>query len=534
MSGKMIKSGMEVKEAIKRGVNKIADAVGATMGPRGLTIGFRQNWGTYQNTKDGITVAKQISFSDQFEDYGAQMVRTASSKTCDSAGDGTSASAVLAQAIYNKGFSLLAADYNAMLLKRGMEKAVKIIVEELDKMAKPIQEHSEIEQIGSISANDPDIGALIARAVDKVGRDGIITIDESNTNETTLDVTDGMQFDRGYLSAYFVSNMEKSQVELINPYILIHEERLEDIQILLPIFEEVAGQGRPLLIISEDYGQTLLASLIVNKQKGSFISCPVKSPGYGERRKEMLKDLATLTGATLFSKELGNDVSKCDIEHLGQAKKIVVNRVSTTIIGGVGTKEEITNRVNQIRDDMKHLDVTNAYELKRMQERLAKLVGGVAVIKVGAPTEPEMKEKKDRVEDAMHATRAAVEEGIVPGGGVALLRCLPALKEYANTLEDQGERAGVGIIISAIEAPIRLIVKNAGGMPDVVVAKVLESENMNFGYNAMTDKYEDLIESGVIDPKKVVRSAIQNAASVASMLLTTEAVIADEIEDKEE
>lgn len=533
MSGKIIKFNEEARKLIQKGVNKLANTVGSTLGPQGRNVMFRQSWGIPAITKDGITVAKNISFKDQFEDMGAQLVRSAAQKTVDSAGDGTTTATVLTQSIYNKGLYLLASGYNPMDLKKGIDKAVKVAVDFLNEITKPIQTQEEIEQVGSISANDPEIGALIAEAVSKVGKEGVITIDESSTFETQLDISEGMSFDRGYITPWFVTDVEKSQVELNNCYVLIHEDRLEDVKSLVPLFEEIAKQGRPLLIIAEDFGQNLVATLILNKRNGSFFSCPVKSPGFGERRKEILKDLAVLTGATLFAKELGNDVTKCEMEDLGSAIKVIVNRTGTTIIGGGGEKEDIIARVNQIRDDMKHVD--NDYDKKRMQERLAKLAGGVAIIKVGAPTEPEMKEKKDRVEDAMHATRAAVEEGIVPGGGVALLRCIPLLKEFSDTISNRGEKAGVDIVISALQAPIRLIVSNSGGMPDVVVAAVMSESAVGFGYNAATDTYENLIESGVVDPKKVVRLALQNAASVASMLLTTEAMIADDVsEDSKE
>lgn len=532
MSGKIIKSKMEARELIKKGVNKLADTVGVTLGPRGRNVCMRQSWGTPQITKDGITVAKAISFKDQFEDIGAQLIRAAAQRTVDESGDGTTTATVLAQAIYNKGLYLLAADYNPMDLKRGIDKAVKIVVEHLDSIAKPINSKNEIEQVGSISGNSKEIGSIIAEAMDKVGKDGVITIDESSTTDTILDVSEGMQFDRGYVTPWFVTDTEKSQVEFKNCYVLIHEDRLEDVNVLVPLLEAIAKEGRPLLIIAEDFGQNLLATLIINKRNGAFYSCPVKAPGFGERRKEILKDLAILTNATLFSKELGTKIDRCELSDLGVAGKVLVNRTHTTIVDGTGSKESITARVNQIRDDLKHLD--NEYDRKRAQERLAKLVGGVAVIKVGAPTEPEMKEKKDRVEDAMHATRAAVEEGIVPGGGVALLRCIPVLKEFSKTILDHGEKAGVDIIISALESPIKLIVQNAGGLPDVVANKVLENDNVNYGYNASTGNYEDLIESGVIDPKKVVRSAIQNAASVASMLITTEAIITDDVSEQKD
>lgn len=531
MAGKTIKFNVDARNSIKKGVNSLADAVNVTLGPKGRNVSIYRSWGIPHVTKDGITVAKEISFKDQFEDMGAQLVRAAAQRTCDEAGDGTTTATVLAQTIYNKGLQLLAVDYNPMYLKRGIDKAVEAVVDHLDTFVKPTQDRDEIAQIGSISANDPEIGQLIAEAMEKVGKEGVITIDESPTLNTYLEVADGMEFDRGYVTPWFITNAEKSQVEMEDALILINEERLEDVNVLVPLFQEVSQMGKPLLIISEDFGQNFVATLIVNKRKGALFSCPVKSPGFGERRKEILKDLATLTGATLFSKELGTDLSKCDISNLGTARKIIVNRAATTIVGGGGSKEDVQNRVTQIRDDIKHCDTE--YDQKRMKERLAKLVGGVAVIKVGAPTEPEMKEKKDRVEDAMHATRAAVEEGIVPGGGVALLRCKEAVREILSILDDREEKSGAEIILEALEAPLRLIVSNAGGSPDMVVSKILENDDINFGYNAATGEYEDLVKSGVIDPKKVVRTALQNAASVASMLITTEAMVADDPEDKD-
>jgi chaperonin GroEL len=532
MAGKIIKSGTEMRALIREAVNELGDAVGYTIGPNGKNVCIRQSWGNPHITKDGVTVAKSIDFKDQIKSNAAQLVKSAAQKQVDECGDGTSCCSVLTQAIYNKGFQLIAADYNQMAIKKGIDKAVKVAVEYLNGIATPIDSEEEIKQVGTISANDAEIGALIADAFSKAGKDGLITIDESSSAETTLEFSDGMNFDRGYYSPWFITNIEKSTVDFANAYVLIHEDRLEDIKVLVPLLEEVSKQGRPLLIISEDFGQNFVATLIMNKRNASLFTCPVKSPGFGQRRKEILKDLAVLTGATLFSRELANDVSRCEMEDLGQAEKIIVNRGSTTIVGGGGSKEELKARCNQIRDDIENAD--NDYDAKMMKERLAKLVGGVAIIKVGGNSEPEMKEKKDRVEDAMYATRAALSEGVLVGGSVALLRCIPLLNELATTLTDIGERAGALAVASALEAPIRLISQNAGGKPDVIVNTVMASENPNFGYNAATDIYEDLILSGVIDPKKVVRCAIQNAASVASMLLTTEAMIVDEEEDKDE
>lgn len=528
MLGKVIKFNTEAREAISKGVNKLAKAVSVTLGPRGRNVSLYRNYGIHV-TKDGITVAKEISFKDQFEDIGAQLVRMAAQKTCDEAGDGTTTATILSQSIYNKGLKLLAVNYNPINLKKGIDIAVKSVVKELSKLSKPIENHDKITQIGSISANDPEIGELISTAMKKVGKEGIITIDESNAMETHLEFSDGVKWDRGYSSVWFITNTEKTQVDFKEAYILISEEPLEDVTQLVPLFQEVSRSGKPLLIIAEDFGQNFIATLIANKQKGSLFSCAIKAPGFGERRKEILKDLSILTGSKLFAKELGTEVSTATINDLGTVKKAIVNRVSTTLIGGGGDKEHIKNRVTQIRDDISNCK--EEYDKKRMKERLAKLVGGVAIIKVGAPTEPEMKEKKDRVEDAMHATRAAVEEGIVPGGGVALLRCRKVVEEVIARLEDREEKSGAEIILSSLEEPLRMIVYNAGGSPDMVISKILENEDCNFGYNAASAKYEDLLASGVIDPTKVVRVALQNAASVSSMLLTTEAMVADEEEN---
>lgn len=531
MAGKVIKFNIDARAALKRGIDKLTKTVGVTLGPKGRNVAMRQPWGGIHISKDGITVCKSIEFSDQFEDMGAQLVRSAAQTTVDETGDGTTTATILTSEIYNQGLQLLATGFDPIGLKKGMDKAVIKIVECLDNMAQKIEDIEKIAQIGSISANDESIGKLIAEAMEKVGKDGVITIDETPEDRTYLQITEGMEFDRGYANPLFITNMEKVQVEFNDCYILLHEERLEDVNSIVHVLNGIAKTGKPLLIIAEDFSQNFLATLITNKRNGALYSCPVKAPGFGERRKEMLKDLAILTNATLFSKDIGVDIKKCELKDLGVAKKVLVNRISTTIIDGAGTKESIKARINQIKDDIKNVD--NDYDKRRMKERLAKLTGGIAIVKVGAHTETEMKEKKDRVEDALHATKAAVEEGIVPGGGVALIRCIKPVTEFLDTL-DRTERAGAEIILSAIQAPLRLIVLNAGGKPDVVVERVLLNENVNFGYNANTNVFEDLVQSGVIDPKKVVRSALQNATSVASMLLTTEAVVVDEEETKKD
>lgn len=530
MSGKIIKFDTEARKAIQNGVNKLAKAVVVTLGPRGRNVGLYQSLNSLPHiTKDGITVCRDIFFKDKFEDMGAQLVRSAAQRTCDDAGDGTTATVALAQVIYNKGLKLVEAGHNPVCLKRGIDKAVVKVVDKLGELTKPVLDHAEIEQIGTISASDPEIGKLIAKAMEKVGKDGVITIDESKKSlDTYLEFEDGMRFDRGYVTPWFITNVEKSQVELTDCYILIHEEKVEDVQSLVPLFTEISREGKPLLIIAEDFGQNFVATLILNRQKGSLFSCPVKSPGFGERRKEILKDLAVLTGASLFSKELGTSVANVDVPDLGFAKKVVVNRSGTTIVGGGGKKEDIQARVQQIRDDMEHCDTD--YDKRRMKERLAKLIGGIAVIRVGAPTEPEMKEKKDRVEDAMHATRAAVEEGVVPGGGVALLRCRSVVEELIDELTDGEEVAGAKIIFEALSTPLGFIVENAGQSAAVIINEVSNQKD-GWGYNVATGQYEDLVKSGVIDPKKVVRCALQNASSVSSMLITTEAIVADDPEN---
>lgn len=529
---KVIKFGPQAREAVSRGVNKLADAVGVTLGARGKNVCLVEPWGP-KVTKDGISVARGISFKDQFENLGAQLIRQAAQKSVDVAGDGTTSATVLAQSMYNNGLKYLAADFNAVDLQRGMNKATDIVVKKLNEMQKPVEEQSEIEQVGSISANNEEIGKIISNAMEKVGRDGIISIGESSSNETILEFSDGMEFDKGYVSSWFINDVEKFNVTFENCYILLHEERLEDIKSVLNLLNDITrnGGGRPILIIAEDYSENFTATMVVNKKNGALISCLVKAPGFGQRRKEIMQDIGALTGATVFSRDSGNDVTKATLNDLGTVKRAVITRTSTTMIGGSGNKDNIMKRVAQIKNDLEHVE--NDYDRRMLRERLAKLVGGVGIIRVGAPTEIEMKEVKDRVEDAMHATRAAVAEGIVVGGGVALLRCVPALKELHDTSTDLGERAGIDIIMKALEAPARLIAKNAGAKEDMVVAKIMESENKNFGYNAATGQYEDLMASGVIDPKLVVRSAVQNATSVATMLLTTEAIVVDDPEDKE-
>jgi len=526
MSSKLVKYHEEARTSIMAGVRKLADAVSVTLGPKGRHVLIRRQWGSPQVTRDGVTIAKEIFLNDQYEDMGAQMVKEAAQTTVDEAGDGTTTATVLARSIYEEGLKLLAARYNPMDLKRGIDKAVAAVVEELDNIAKPTQDPSDIAKIGTISANDKGIGELLSQAMAKVGKDGVITIEESQSFKTYLDVTEGMQFDRGYITPYFVTNVEKVQVELDECLILLHDGKYENIKEVEPLLQEVSRAGKPLLLIGEDYGKNFLANLIINKQHGTLFSCPVKAPGFGERRKEILKDLAILTGGTVFSEETGMTFKKAEMEHLGAAKRVIVDRNSTTIVDGGGTTEELKARMNQIRDDIKNCD--SDYDKRTMKERLAKLTGGVAVIRVGAATEPELKEKKDRVEDAMHATRAAVEEGIVPGGGVALLRCRKAVEDMIGVIPDAGEQEGAKIIFTVLDAPLRTIVENAGGKPDIVVNEILGHDTRSAGYDASRGIYCDLVEAGIIDPKKVVRCALKNAASVASMLLTTEALVADD------
>jgi len=527
MSTKSIIYSTAAREKVKSGVDKVTNAVAVTLGPRGRHVLIGRPWGSPHVTRDGVTIAREIFLLDQYEDMGAQMIKLAAQKTVDDAGDGTTTATVLTQAIYSEGLKLLVADYNPMPLKRGIDKAVTAVVEELGNITKQTQDPADIEKVGTISANDSDIGKLLSQAMAKVGKDGVITIEESPSLQTFLEITEGMQFDRGYITPYFVTNVDKVQAELEECYVFIHDGRLENVKEIEPLLQAVSANGKPLLFIAEDYGKNFLTTLIINKQRGTLFSCPVKAPGFGERRKEILKDLAILTGGTVISDEAGISLKQVDLKHLGVARKVVVNRASTIIVGGAGTTETLKARMNQIKNDIENCD--SEYDRKTMRERLAKLSGGVAVVKVGAPTEPELKEKKDRVEDAMHATRAAVEEGIVAGGGVALLRCQPTVSRLIESMTDKEEREGAKIIFNSLEAPVRTIVHNAGGKPDIVVERLsATTDNRGFGYNAATDTYEDLLASGIIDPKKVVRCALQNAASIASMLLTTEALLADD------
>src|SRR6188508_2994163 len=516
---KQIIYGEESRQAILRGVNALADAVKVTLGPKGRNVVTDKKFGSPTITKDGVTVAKEIDLKNPVENMGAQMVREVASKTSDTAGDGTTTATVLAQAIYREGIKMVVAGANPMELKRGIEKAVEAIVDQLKKLSKPVSGHM-IGQVGTISANsDETIGKIIAEAMAKVGKDGVITVEEAKSMETSLDVVEGMQFDRGYLSPYFVTDPERMEVVLENPVILIHEKKISSMKDLLPLLEQVARAGRPLVIIAEDVDGEALATLVVNKLRGTLQAAAVKAPGFGDRRKAMLEDIATLTGGRAITEDLGIKLENIKIEDLGKAKKITIDKDNTTIVEGAGAQSAIEGRVKQIRAQVE--DTTSDYDREKLQERLAKLVGGVAVIKVGAATETEMKEKKARVEDAMHATKAAVEEGIVPGGGVALLRASKVLK----SLEVAGdEQVGVKIIARAIEEPMRWIAANAGHEGSIVVQRVRDMKDEE-GFNAQTEQYENLVAAGVIDPTKVVRSALQNAASIASLLLTTEAVI---------
>ncbi|MGH9253525.1 MAG: chaperonin GroEL [Vicinamibacterales bacterium] len=525
---KQIIYGEQSRQAILRGVNQLADAVRVTLGPKGRNVILDKKFGSPTITKDGVTVAKEIDLKDPLENMGAQMVREVASKTSDTAGDGTTTATVLAQAIYREGAKNVVAGANPMELKRGIEKAVEVIVEEIKKMARPVSGNM-VAQVGMISANsDLTIGKIIAEAMDKVGKDGVITVEEAKTLETSLDVVEGMQFDRGYLSPYFVTDAERMEVVLENPVILIHEKKISSMKDLLPVLEQVARLGRPLLIVAEDVDGEALATLVVNKLRGTLHAAAVKAPGFGDRRKAMLEDIATLTGGKAITEDLGLKLENIKIEDLGKAKKITIDKDNTTIVEGGGTSAAIEGRVKQLRAQVE--DTTSDYDREKLQERLAKLVGGVAVIKVGAATETEMKEKKARVEDAMHATKAAVEEGIVPGGGVALLRGVKAL----DKLKLEGDQlVGLQIIKRAIEEPMRWIAINAGEEGSIVVAKVKDMKQ-DEGFNAATEVYEDLVKAGVIDPAKVVRSALQNASSIASLLLTTEALVSEIPEDKKD
>jgi len=525
---KQIVYGEHSRQAVLRGVNQLADAVKITLGPKGRNVVLDKKFGSPTITKDGVTVAKEIDLKDPLENMGAQMVREVASKTSDTAGDGTTTATVLAQAIYREGAKNVAAGANPMDIKRGIEKAVEALTAELKKMSKPVSGNM-VAQVGTISANnDETIGKIIADAMDKVGKDGVITVEEAKTLETSLEVVEGMQFDRGYLSAYFVTDPERMEVVLENPVILIHEKKISSMKDLLPVLEQVARLSRPLLIIAEDIEGEALATLVVNKLRGTLQAAAVKAPGFGDRRKAMLEDIATLTGGKAITEDLGLKLENIKMEDLGKAKKITIDKDNTTIIEGAGSSAAIEGRVKQLRTQVE--DTTSDYDREKLQERLAKLVGGVAVIKVGAATETEMKEKKARVEDAMHATKAAVEEGIVPGGGVALLR---ASKVLAHLKLGGDQQIGVNIVARAIEEPMRWIASNAGQEGSIVVQKVREMKD-DEGFNALTDTYENLVKVGVIDPAKVVRSALQNASSIASLLLTTEALICDIPEEKKD
>ncbi|MBP6715368.1 MAG: chaperonin GroEL, partial [Acidobacteria bacterium] len=526
---KQIIYGEESRQAILRGVNALADAVKVTLGPKGRNVVIDKKFGSPTITKDGVTVAKEIDLKDPLENMGAQMVREVASKTSDTAGDGTTTATVLAQAIYREGIKMVVAGANPMELKRGIEKAVEVMIADLQKLSKPVS-GTMIGQVGTISANSDDtIGKIIAEAMDKVGKDGVITVEEARSMETSLDVVEGMQFDRGYLSPYFVTDTERMECVLENPVILIHEKKISSMKDLLPLLEQVARGGRPLVIIAEDVDGEALATLVVNKLRGTLQVAAVKAPGFGDRRKAMLEDIAILTGGRAITEDLGIKLENIKIEDLGKCKKLTIDKDNTTIVEGAGDQKAIEGRVKQIRTQVG--ETTSDYDREKLQERLAKLVGGVAVIKVGAATETEMKEKKARVEDAMHATKAAVEEGIVPGGGVALIR---ASKAIDSLKLEHDQKVGADIVRRAVEAPLRWIATNAGVEGSIIVQKVKESKDANYGYNASTDTYEDLVKAGVIDPTKVVRSALQNASSIASLLLTTEAMVADIPEEKKE
>jgi chaperonin GroEL len=523
---KQVVHGEESRSAILRGINQLADAVKITLGPKGRNVVIDKKFGSPTITKDGVTVAKEIELKDNLENMGAQMVREVASKTSDVAGDGTTTATVLAQSIFKEGVKTVAAGANPMALKRGIDKAVERATEEIHRLAKPVK-GDMIAQVGTVSANgDATIGGIIAKAMDQVGKDGVITVEESRTMETSLEVVEGMQFDRGYLSPYFVTDAERMEATLENALILIHEKKISSMKDLLPLLEQIAKMGKPLLIIAEDVEGEALATLVVNKLRGTLNVAAVKAPGFGDRRKAMLEDIATLTGGKVISEDLGIKLESVQVSDLGRAKKITIDKDNTTLVEGGGKQADIEGRVKTIRAQIE--ETTSDYDREKLQERLAKLVGGVAVIKVGAATETEMKEKKARVEDAMHATRAAVEEGIVPGGGVALVRAAKVLEKFDVTKDgDSDEQIGVSIVRRALEEPLRQIVQNAGKEGAVVVERVRSDKNDNFGFNAQTEEYEDLVKAGVIDPAKVTRTALQNAASIAGLMLTTEAMVSE-------
>ncbi len=529
MAAKQIVFREEARDKILSGVQQLAKAVKVTLGPRGRNVVLAKSWGSPTVTKDGVTVAKEIELPDPYENMGAQMVKEVASKTSDVAGDGTTTATVLAEAIYSQGLKAITAGYNPMEVKRGIDKAVGITIDSLQALSKKVKDHSEVAQVGTISANgDSFFGETIAEAMDKVGKDGTITVEEAKSTETTLDVVEGMQFDRGYLSPYFVTDQEAMESVLEDAYILIHESKLSNLKDLLPLLEKVSKAGKPLLVIAEDVEGEALATLVVNKIRGTLQVCAVKAPGYGDRRKAMLQDLAMLTGGTVITEDLGISLESVQLADLGQAKRVVVEKENTIVIEGGGKAADIKGRVEQIRRQIE--DTTSDYDREKLQERLAKLAGGVAVIRVGAATETEMKEKKARVEDALHATRAAVEEGIVPGGGVALIRAIAKLEGVKGDTE--GETIGIRIIRRALEEPLRQIASNAGVEGAVIVEEV-RSKKGSFGYNARTEEYGDMIQMGVVDPTKVVRTALENASSIAALLLTTEAMVTDEPEEEE-
>ncbi|MAW81742.1 MAG: chaperonin GroEL [Parvularcula sp.] len=524
MSAKEVKFDVEARDKMLRGVDILANAVKVTLGPKGRNVVIDKSFGAPRTTKDGVTVAKEIELEDKFENMGAQMVREVASKTNDEAGDGTTTATVLAQAIVKEGAKAVAAGMNPMDLKRGVDLAVAKVVEEIKARSTKIASSSEIAQVGTISANgEKEIGEMIAQAMDKVGNEGVITVEEAKSLETELEVVEGMQFDRGYLSPYFITNADKMVAELEDPYILLHEKKLSNLQSMLPLLESVVQSSRPLLIIAEDVEGEALATLVVNKLRGGLKIAAVKAPGFGDRRKAMLEDIAILTGGQVISEDLGIKLENVTLDMLGTAKKVSINKDDTTIVDGAGEKADIEARTSQIRKQIE--ETTSDYDREKLQERLAKLAGGVAVIKVGGATEVEVKERKDRVDDALNATRAAVEEGIVPGGGTALLYASKALDGVKGENADQD--AGINIVRRAVQAPIRQIVKNAGGEGSIVVGKLLEQDDFKFGFNAQTDQYGDLIATGIVDPAKVVRTALQDAASVAGLLITTEAMVAE-------
>ena len=524
MSAKEVKFGADARQRMLRGVDILANAVKVTLGPKGRNVVIDRSYGAPKITKDGVSVAKEIELADKFENMGAQMVREAASKTNDIAGDGTTTAAVLAQAIVREGSKAVAAGYNPMDLKRGIDLAVHAVVKDLEARSKKVSSNSEIEQVGTISANgDKEVGEMLARAMEKVGNEGVITVEEAKSMDTDVDIVEGMQFDRGYLSPYFITNAEKMQVELEDPYILLHEKKLGKLQAILPILEIIVQSGRPLLIISEDVEGETLATLVVNKLRGGLKVAAVKAPGFGDRRKAMLDDIAILTNGQVISEDLGIKLENVTIDMLGQAKRVTISKDDTTIINGIGTKEAIDGRIAQLRSQIE--ETTSDYDREKLQERLAKLAGGVAIIRIGGATEVEVKERKDRVEDALNATRAAVEEGILPGGGTALLYATRVLTDVTYANDDQ--RVGIDIIRRALQAPVRQIAENSGVDGAVVAGKLLESTDTNFGFDAQTETYVDMVKAGIIDPTKVVRTALQGAASIAALLITTEAMVAE-------